>query len=226
MGRRAVSDFVAEIAADLPADCIVVDAGAGEGHYAHHFGRQRYYAIDLAAGDASWDYSRLAARADLLNWPLRDGSVDVVVTTQTLEHLPDPARFLREVGRVLAPGGKLFLTAPQGFKEHQEPFDFFRYTRFALDMLCRQAGLEPDFVRPQGGYFRLIGDRIQPFYRYAWSDPQRYRWKLLLRPLYPLVKLLCTVIVPLACLLLDPLESKRQHSVGYEVGATRPEAAT
>ena len=46
----------------------------------------------------------------------------------------------------------------------------------------------------------------------------RHRWKLLLRPLYPLVKLLCTVIVPLTCLLLDPLESKRQHSVGYEVG--------
>ena len=56
-------------------------------------------------------------------------------------------------------------------------------------MLCEQAGFEVDFVRPQGGYFRLIGDRIQPFYRYAFSDPKRHPWKTLLRPIYPFLKL-------------------------------------
>ena len=78
---------------------------------------------------------------------------------------------------------------------------------------------------PQGGYFRLIGDRIQPFYRYAFSDPKRHRWKTLLRPIYPMLKLLTTVLFPLSCLLLDPYDTKRQHAVGYEVGATKPEVA-
>ena len=223
MGRDAVTRFVMEVGSDLPDAALVVDAGAGEGRYAEHFSRQRYHAIDLALGDASWDYSGLSAIADLHHLPLADGAIDVLVSTQTLEHLRDPRRFLEEIARVLRPGGKVFLTAPQGFKEHQEPHDYWRYTQFSLRMLCEDAGLEVDFVRPQGGYFRLLGDRIQPSYRYAFAHPSRHPWRLLLRPLYPLLKVLATIVVPLACLLFDRFDSKRQHTVGYEVGATKPE---
>jgi SAM-dependent methyltransferase len=225
MGRHAVDAFVREVAGDLPPDVTVLDAGAGEGTYGRYFTAQRYLPVDSGVGEARWDYQRLAVRGDLLALPFADGSVEVILSTQTLEHLPDPGGFLREAARVLAPDGKLFLTAPQGFKEHQQPHDYFRYTSYGLRRLCQDAGLVVDFVRPQGGYFKLLGDRVQPFHRYAFGGlRQRLSlWPLLL--LHPPVKLLCTVLLPLLCLCLDPRDTKRQHTVGYELGATRPQEA-
>ena len=70
---------MAAFARALPAGARVLDAGAGEGQYAHHFARQRYCGVDLAVGDAAWDYSRLDAVADLTALPFRDGAFDAAL---------------------------------------------------------------------------------------------------------------------------------------------------
>jgi len=44
--------------------------------------------------------------------PLPDNSIDVVVSFETIEHVPDPGRFLDECVRVLAPGGMLVISTP------------------------------------------------------------------------------------------------------------------
>jgi len=44
--------------------------------------------------------------------PLSDGSADVVVSFETIEHVPNPGRFLDECARVLAPGGMLIISTP------------------------------------------------------------------------------------------------------------------
>ena len=62
--QKRQSDAVESFARQLPEGARVLDAGAGEGQYAHHFSRQRYCAIDLAVGDVAWDYSRLSAVAE------------------------------------------------------------------------------------------------------------------------------------------------------------------
>lgn len=49
---------------------------------------------------------------DIENLPHPDGSFDTVISCETIEHVPDPARAVRELGRVLKPGGRLFLTTP------------------------------------------------------------------------------------------------------------------
>jgi ubiquinone/menaquinone biosynthesis C-methylase UbiE len=117
--RRHILHFEAEIEAavaafarGLPANARVLDAGAGEGQYAHHFARQRYCAVDLAVGDAAWDYSRLDAIADLTALPFRTGAFDAALHIVTIEHLPEPGRALAEMARVLAPGGRLRVAAP------------------------------------------------------------------------------------------------------------------
>ena len=59
-----IADAVAAFAAALPEGARMLDAGAGEGQYAHYFKRQRYYGVDLAVGDAAWDYGKLDVLAD------------------------------------------------------------------------------------------------------------------------------------------------------------------
>ncbi len=79
----------------------------------------------LLAGDFSKEAARITAsrlceeglsgqamQMDAQRLPLRDGSVDTVISCETLEHLPNPKAALAEFARVLSPGGRLFLTTP------------------------------------------------------------------------------------------------------------------
>ena len=58
--------------------------------------------------------------------------MDVVLCTETLEHVPEPARFLSEIARVLRPAGKLILTVPFAARYHFIPHDYWRFTPAAL----------------------------------------------------------------------------------------------
>ena len=67
-----IEDRVADFARSLPAGTRVLDAGAGECRHAREFSHCRYVAVDLAVGDADWDYSRLDGVADLARLQLSD----------------------------------------------------------------------------------------------------------------------------------------------------------
>jgi SAM-dependent methyltransferase len=207
--RRHILDFEARIedaaaafAAALPAGARVLDAGAGEGRYAKFFGRQRYCGVDLAVGDAAWDYNRLDAVADLLDLPFPSGAFDACLSLVTLEHVREPARALSEMGRVLKPGGRLLLAVPQDWEVHQAPHDFFRYTRYGVRHLLEQAGFADAHVIAAGGYFRLLSRRLLnglQFFRGIWFVPAA----LLLAP------------PALALPALDFLDRDRSFTLGY-----------
>jgi SAM-dependent methyltransferase len=155
-----IEDAVAAFARSLPAGARVLDAGAGEGRYAHFFARQRYCGVDLAVGDAAWDYSRLDAVADLTALPFRTGQFEAAIHIVTIEHLAEPARALEEIARSLVPGGLLLVAAPHEWEVHQPPHDYFRYTRYGLRYLLEKAGFEVCDLRPAGGFFRLLARRL------------------------------------------------------------------
>jgi SAM-dependent methyltransferase len=217
-----VSRFVDRVAADVPAGERVLDAGAGEGPYRERFSRHRYVALDDRRGDPGWDYGRLDVVGDLLRIPFADGSFQAVLSTETLEHLTEPQGFLAEAARVLAPGGRLFLTAPLSFREHQEPHDYFRYTRHGLALLLARAGLVPSSIEPEGGYFSFLGDKIQPAHRVLFHRDRALPWKILTLPLQPVSMLFFTVAAPAACAALDPLDRERRHTTGFLVIAVKP----
>ena len=201
-----LEDAVRRFAGDLPKGMRVLDAGAGEGQYAHYFAEQRYCAVDLAVGDATWDYSRLDAVADLTALPFASGAFAAALHLVTIEHLREPACALAEIARTLAPGGTLLVAAPHEWEVHQAPHDYFRYTRYGLAYLLEKAGLEIDELRPVGGYFRLLARRLLNGLQFFSGG---IRWLGFLPA--------AIVLVPPALLLpfLDFLDKDRNFTVGY-----------
>jgi SAM-dependent methyltransferase len=158
--ESAIQDRVAGFARSLPAGARVLDAGAGEGQYSGLFGAQRYCGVDLAVGDAAWNYGRLDAIADLAALPFPADSFDATIHIVTLEHVTEPAAVVRELARTLAPSGTLLLIAPHEWEVHQAPHDYFRYTRYGLEYLLSKAGFSAIEIEPVGGYFRLLSRRL------------------------------------------------------------------
>jgi len=201
-----IDEAVAQFAKQLPGGARVLDAGAGEGQYAHYFGDVRYCAVDLAVGDSAWDYSRLDAMADLTALPFRTATFAAALHIVTLEHLREPACALAELARTLEPGATLLLAAPHEWEVHQAPHDYFRYTRYGVAYLLEKAGFEVRELRASGGYFRLLARRLLNGLQFFSGG---LRWLGFLPA--------AILVVPPALILpfLDFLDRDRNFTLGY-----------
>ena len=87
---------------------------------------------------------------DGVHWPVTDRSVDVILSTETLEHVPDSATFLSEAARCLRPGGRLILTVPFAARWHYIPHDYWRFTPSGLQRLLLAAGFDQIAIFARG----------------------------------------------------------------------------
>jgi len=205
--------FVAKQAGVLDADSRVLDAGAGECRHAAAFAGQRYFGTDNGQGDRfRWDYSKLDFFSDLERLPIADDCIGIVVNINVLEHVSDPARVLGECHRVLRPGGKLLLVAPQSWLMHQAPHDYFRYTRHGLEFLLQKSGFRSIEIDAIGGTFWNLGSRS--LYILTHFDGKRLPLAVLLAPIFGF-------LIPLACYYLDKLDRRHWDTLGYKVVATK-----
>lgn len=148
-----LKSFVSETARSIPQNSRVLDVGAGEQQYKHFFSHTHYVAQDLGVGDTAWDYSKLDIVSEIYAIPVPDQSFDYILCTQVMEHLRYPDKAFAEFSRILKPGGKLFVTCPLAWKEHQIPHDFFRYTQFSLQSLGADHGFVTQRMDKVGGKF-------------------------------------------------------------------------
>jgi glycosyltransferase involved in cell wall biosynthesis/SAM-dependent methyltransferase len=117
----------------------------------HYVGLDIETNIYKADVDLRWDGRHI---------PLEDASVDCAMATEVLEHCPEPLVVLKEARRVLKPGGVFFFTVPFVWPLHDAPYDFFRYTPFALEKLLAEAGLADARVRALGGWNASLAQMI------------------------------------------------------------------
>lgn len=178
---------------------VLLDVGCGQMPYRDHIlGRNpaitRYVGLDFASGkyaerrrpDLTWDGRAI---------PLSDGGADCAMATEVLEHCPDPLPVLREIRRVLAPGGVLFFTTPFLWPIHDAPHDHYRYTPYALQRLLEEAGFEDARVEALGGWNASLAQMLGLWLRRApMADQDRARLTRELFPFY--TELVRTDVVP------------------------------
>ncbi len=88
------------------------------------------------------------------------GSFDTVIATDVIEHLHDPYEFLRSSARILKEDGKLIVGVPFLYWVHEAPHDYFRYTRYALEKMTSDSGLQLVELYPFGGPLEVLFDLV------------------------------------------------------------------
>lgn len=117
----------------------LLDVGCGSKPY------QTIFKVDYYTGlDIDSPLTRERGIADDLydgnKFPYANDSFDSVLCNQVLEHVFNPNEFLQEINRVLKKGGKLLLTVPFVWDEHEQPYDYARYSSFGLSALLEKNG--------------------------------------------------------------------------------------
>jgi SAM-dependent methyltransferase len=113
----------------------ILDYGCGGSPYRALFPKSEYIRADFTPCKGL-DFL-LPADSSI---PAPDGSFDMVLSTQVLEHVPEPTGYITECFRVLRPGGFLILTTHGLFEDHGCPYDFQRWTADGLRLLLERAG--------------------------------------------------------------------------------------
>jgi SAM-dependent methyltransferase len=182
----------AAFAASVPRGALVLDAGSGNAPYKPLFQHARYESADFAQVDK--DYAPSTYVCDLRNIPVEDGRFDFIIFNQVIEHLPEPRAALQELHRVLKEGGKMICTGPLFYEEHEQPYDFYRYTQFGLRHLFGATGFRVDRLDWLEGYFGTVGYQLQGMARHLpWKPGQLGRGVIgyVLVPFLILSKALC-----------------------------------
>lgn len=138
----------------------VLDLGCGKKPYREILGRQARAWIGVDLPQTCSGVPEADVYADGQSLPFKEGVFDVVLSTEVLEHVREPRQLLGEAARVLRPGGLLILTTPQTMHLHEEPHDYFRYTKCGLAYLAQVSGLSVVEIKAFGGAFALVGQVI------------------------------------------------------------------
>ena len=152
--RAPLAAWLREEAARRPNPYRVLDVGCGVKPYYPFFEpyASEYVGVDVVENPAA----DLQGAVESL--PVADASFDLVLCIQVLEHADDPARAVRELRRVVAPGGAVLASTHGVQVYHPAPVDLWRWTHAGLDRLFREnADWSSLSVRPSSGTTACLG---------------------------------------------------------------------
>ncbi len=194
----------------------LLDVGSGTMPFRSQVGDlvEKYHSLDIERRVPDVDFV-----ADITQMePVGSGTYDLVLCSQVLEHIAQPDKAIREVMRVLRPGGRLVLTVPFLSRLHEEPFDYFRFTEYGLRVLLENAGFRVTEVVPAGSLISFVGHQVSTIVVCGvWGVPV----------LKEVAFWLNAVLVALPCYWLDRLlRIEKKIPLNYVVVALKPEEAS
>lgn len=149
---------------------VMIDIGCGFRPYEELFTQQvtSYIGMDYPM---SMDKARADIIADALKLPLADESVDTVLATELMEHLPDPNEFIEQVARVLRSSGVFIFSVPFMEPLHEEPRDYYRFTPHSLRLMLERQGFTVEQVWDKGGWWAVVAGSFLSQAIYDFANP-------------------------------------------------------
>ena len=156
---------------NLDGNSLIADLGAGQISYKQLVERfHNYFGVDF------YPYKRVSVVCDFTkSLPVKDSSLNIVILSNVLEHVPTPELLIRECFRILKPGGAIIGAVPFIIKIHQEPYDFLRYTNFMLQKLFVDAGFKKYEIEPLGSTANLYRFSEKFFFGQLLSETKSFR---------------------------------------------------
>jgi SAM-dependent methyltransferase len=229
-GQVARDLWIRSMAATLPATARVLDVGAGEGRYKADFSHCEYKAQDFAQYDSSnsgidadsWTYGEIDYVCDITDIPVAAGSFDVVICTEVLEHVIEPIRAIKEMARVLVPGGSLYLSAPMRSGVHQAPHHYYGgFTPYFYQEILPRYGLSVDSTTAPGGLFRAFQEEGQRVAAECLATRATHRDRDRDDILSHLINFVLLILFPYVFTKLDDQQKLDRFAAGWHVEATK-----
>lgn len=157
----------------IPEDSTLLDAGAGNMKYKKFCEHLRYMSQDFGEYDVNsdneglqsaekWESGKCDLICDISNIPIDDGSVDAVLCTEVLEHVKDPVIVIKELSRIIRPGGRLLLTAPFCSLTHMAPFYYTNgFSRFWYQEHLSHNKMMIKEFKPYGNWFLYLAQELE-----------------------------------------------------------------
>ena len=195
----------------------VVDLGCGTSPYKENILKvaKEYMGVDW--DNSSHDQSNVDIFADLTKlFPIEDEYADTVVSFQVMEHLSEPNIFLRESHRILKRGGKILITVPFQWHIHEEPNDYYRYTKYGLKYLFNKANFTNIVIKANTGFWSTFALKFNYHTARYVRGPIfiRYFIHILLLPIW----FIGQIIAPI----LDKFDPNEMETASYTVVAEKP----
>lgn len=139
IARKGLAQGIKSLSSEINGK--ILDVGCGTKPYSTFFNCTEYIGLEIETGIDSHK-KQADVFYDGKYFPFKSESFDSIICNQVLEHVFDPNNFLEEINRVLKPNGKLLLTVPFVWDEHEQPYDFARYSSFAIRYLFEKHGFK------------------------------------------------------------------------------------
>jgi SAM-dependent methyltransferase len=150
----------------IPQGKKILDVAAGTCPYKKYCSHLIYESQDFCQLDSSQmenkQYARHTYVCDVTSIHVPDGTFDVVMCTEGLEHFPEPIKAVCEMSRILKSNGLLLLTAPLGSGIHQRPYHYYGgFTSYWYELFLRKVGFQEISCEPSGGFFTLLSQECE-----------------------------------------------------------------
>lgn len=162
--RNSILSSVLELSSYIKGNTL--DFGCGSMPYRSVFSVDSYIGLEHISSNSRYSSSDGITYYDGTTFPFASGLFDSIFSSETFEHIFNLPRILSEMNRVLKPEGHLLITMPFVWPEHEQPFDFARYTSFGISRLLEEAGFSVLHVKKNGSYPYVI---IQITILFLWS---------------------------------------------------------
>ncbi|MEM6517247.1 MAG: class I SAM-dependent methyltransferase [Bacteroidota bacterium] len=136
----------------------VLDIGCGNKPYKSLFDNK--YVDYLGCDVVQSNQNKVDLICHATDIPLANSSIDTIFCTQVIEHIEDTNALLKEVYRLLVPNGVIILSGPMYWHLHEEPHDFFRFTKYGFRALLENYNFDIIEITANGGKWSTFGQMV------------------------------------------------------------------